>query len=102
MGRAAIKQDIYARAERRLLGNTKNRLKQLAFDLLSQCHPSDDKKIAESSCLSRQTIRRFMELDPDYRPSCDTVERVLIYFNIELEAKQVQIRKAYQNKPKEY
>lgn len=89
------------------LGNSDRGLKEVCSDLLNAYGKGDLKNVERGTFLSRTTLIRMMELtetehgDP-YRPNADTCERILKYFNAQIEFKEVSISRRFRNQPKRH
>ena len=83
----------------KLLGNSDRGMKEFAIDLL---HNSGDDldALAAGTFLNKQTLARLMDGQTRH-PRYDTIERIFIYFSIDLAATQVELKARYANKPKE-
>lgn len=81
-------------------GNTGVPRKELASDWCNSVGRAGMKDMVAGMFLTRKTIERVMECDENYRPQDDTIDRVLNYFGLQGEYKQVKMQSKYRNKPK--
>ena len=95
----AIKAGLLERTQ--ALGNSNRGLKEVCSDLCNQFDRRHAGKIAEGCFLSKGTVVRVMECEPHYRPQADTLERILRYFNAQIQFSEVVIKPRYRNHEKE-
>ena len=91
----------------KVLGNSKSGFKEICSNLIDDAIKRGEKlnSIAERCYLLPSTVERMRSLKEaesgaDYRPSNDTVERVLRAFDADVTLSQTRITKRFQNKPK--
>jgi len=89
------------------LGNSHRGLKEVCSDLLNAYGKGDLKTVERGTFLSRTTLLRMMELTETehgepYRPNADTCERILKYFNAQIEFKEVRISRRFRPQPKRH
>ena len=89
----------------KVLGNSNYGLGHRASDLLNEAfvgNPKARKKAATEMFLGDSTVTRVMDDggSETYRPQGNTLERIFIYFDQEIEFNTVRIKPRYQNKPK--
>ena len=92
------KEEVNARVNMKLLGNSERGLKEFAMDLLNNSN-TDINIIADGTYLNKNTLIKLKEGITNY-PRYDTLERVFKYFEIDLAAKQVIVKPRYANKAK--
>ena len=106
--RNAIVHNLNIRKQK-ALGNSTRGLKEVASDLVNQFTGGDSKRLSalsDMTFLSTHTLARLSSLaecesGAPYRPNCDTVERVMRAFDMEVNFKEVAIKGKYKNQPKE-
>jgi len=96
------KSDILSR--KKVLGNSHYGFKEICSDLVNQ-YSGDMKTLEQGTFLCRSTLERIKSLADSetglpYKPSGDTIERILRYFGAECTLEHVKISARYRNKPK--
>jgi hypothetical protein len=97
---ASGKEMILNRVKEVALGNTRVGFKEVASDLLNAQGRDQIKNICQGTFLSRGTVERVMECEPEYRPQSDTLERIFRYCNAEVVFNETTIKAKFQNTPK--
>jgi transcriptional regulator with XRE-family HTH domain len=100
-----FKDEILSRITAKAGGNSQRGMKEVASDLVNNMNLKDS-EIAALSFMSPSTIARLRELNDTptgtpYRPQAETLERIFKAAGAEISLTPVNIRKKYQNKPKE-
>jgi hypothetical protein len=94
-----------AEKRRSAVGNSSRTLVDLAQDLVNAAGGKKNaKKIAEECFMATATIERLAEADTkydSYQPRAHTIEKILRYSNIRLDASGEPISTRFQNKPRE-
>jgi len=100
-----IKNNLLTRSQ--CLGNTGIGFKEVCSQLIDDEIKRGGKlqRIADTTCLSTKTVERMWKLreaesGSPYRPSSDTIERVLKSYGGQVYFDQVKIKPRYSNKPK--
>ncbi len=101
----SFRNEILSRIKTKAGGNSKRGMKEVASDLVNNLGMKDS-AIAELSGLSSTTVARIKSLEPaesgaDYKPQSDTIERIIRACGAEINLVPVNIKKQYQNKPKD-
>ena len=99
-----FKMQMAQRVRKVALGNTRTGLKEVCADLVNE-YGNDArslKSIAEGCFLSPGTVQRVSECDPYYRPQAETLERILRFFNCQVDIKDIKMQRKYMNKEKEF
>lgn len=80
-------------------GNSNRELRELCIDLINASN-IDHEDIAAGCCLCKQTITNLA--DEKTYPMGDTMNRIIKYFEFEINLNAVDIKAAFRNKPKEF
>jgi hypothetical protein len=103
---AQLKKVIADRAQKSALGNSKNKLVNVASDI---CHDLKKKTsinhICNATFLSRVTVTRLLDMNESengrpYMPNADTVERIFTAAGYGVNLDPVKIQAKYSNQPK--
>lgn len=87
------------------IGNSSRTLVDLAQDLVNAAGGAKNaKRIAEECFMAKETVVRLSEADTKYegyQPRAHTIEKILRYSNVRLDAHGEAISTRYQNKPRD-
>ena len=87
------------------IGNSSRTLVHLAQDLVNAAGGAKNaKRIAEECFMAKETVVRLSEADTKYegyQPRAHTIEKILRYSNVRLDAHGEAISTRYQNKPRD-
>ncbi|MEY8194734.1 MAG: hypothetical protein RPR28_07765 [Cycloclasticus sp.] len=100
-----FKEELLSRIKTKAGGNSRRGMKEVASDLINNMGLKD-LEIAKLAYLSVSTVARMRELTPaksgcEYRPMSETIERIIRASGAEIALTPVEIKKSFQNKPKE-
>ena len=95
---ASIHASVHDKVKMYALGNTTRSLKDLAIDLINASGKSY-KEIAEITYLNHVTIANLAEEKTRW-PRADTLERIMVAFDVSVTACGYKVEKKYKPRPK--